>query len=285
MEESKQRVPLDEKLYKRDLEAALSLSLQHSMDKSEEPPTYSIEDEKCQPPVLTHCSVNNSFLEDDTSSNHPPQDSPPVLSNCSVDDRCLGLDQITSEQTPSSAASGQKKISKTRERKKQVLQDENSSSGDEDYKPQNMSESDTDFSDPDEHEDKEFTVKRRAVKKTTRKEKKTIPKAAKKENIPKLPKATQKSAVSKTALKSPGVAQSSPALKRSPITPSTPKLTICSSPAGGRLSKWNPPGLVRSSPTSCQSAPVKSPGQGLRLGLSRLARVKPLHPNAAAQYT
>ncbi|KAL7857967.1 hypothetical protein AOLI_G00180690 [Acnodon oligacanthus] len=278
----KERVFLDEKLHKRDLEAALRLSLLQSVEKLEEPLTNGLEDEKCQPPVLIHCSMDGSCLEDDTSSNHLlPQDSPPVLSNCSVDVNCLGLDQITCEQTPSR----QKKTSKTRQPQKRVLQDKNDSAGDEDYKSQNTPESDTDFSDPDESKDEKFSVKGKGEKKkTSRNEKKTAPKAAKKErNTPKLPKATQKSAVGKTALsRSPGVTQDVPAQKRSPITPPMPKLSLCSSPAGGRLPKWNPPGLVGNSPTSCQSAPVKSPGLGLRLGLSRLARVKPLHCNAAA---
>ncbi|XP_031656990.1 RAD51-associated protein 1 isoform X2 [Oncorhynchus kisutch] len=35
------------------------------------------------------------------------------------------------------------------------------------------------------------------------------------------------------------------------------------------------------SPNSTPNSTTKSPGQGLRLGLSRLARVKPLHPTAS----
>ncbi|XP_037398262.1 RAD51-associated protein 1 isoform X1 [Pygocentrus nattereri] len=274
----KERLSLDEKLHKRDLEAALSLSLLQSMEKVEEPLTNAL-DEKCQPPVLTHCSMDGSCLDDTSSYHLLPRDSPPVLSNCSVDVNCLGLDHVTSEQTPS-----RQKTSKTRQPRKRVLQDENDSAGDEDYKPQNTpgTQSDADFSDPDESEDEEFSVKKKGEKKkTSRNEKKKI--AKKERNTPKLPKATQKSAVSKTAVsRSPGVTQAVPAQKTSPITPPMPKHALCSSPAGGRLPKWNPPGLVGNSPTSCQSAPVKSPGLGLRLGLSRLARVKPLHSNAAA---
>ena len=43
-----------------------------------------------------------------------------------------------------------------------------------------------------------------------------------------------------------------------------------------------PTGQVGRSPGTFQDVNVKSPSQALRLGLSRLARVKPLHPNAAA---
>ncbi|XP_072529970.1 RAD51-associated protein 1 isoform X3 [Salminus brasiliensis] len=207
-ERCRERVSLDEKLYKTDLEAALSLSLLQRTETIEPLANSHV----CQPPVLTHYDV--------ASSNYPLQDLPPVLSNCSVDVTCLGLDQIISVQTPPPAISREWKTSKTREHHRQALQDENDSTGDEDYKPQNTPAS-------------------------------------------------------------PGVAHSVSALERTLTTPPTPKLAP-SSPIGGRLPKWNPPGLVGSSPTSYQSAPVKSPGLGLRLGLSRLARVKPLHPNAAA---
>ncbi|XP_066525761.1 RAD51-associated protein 1 isoform X2 [Hoplias malabaricus] len=275
-----ERVSLDEKLYKRDLEAALSLSLLRNTEKPEEHSPKAI-DVKCEPPVLTHCSVDGSCL-DIITSNHPPRDSPPVLSNCSVDVSCLGLDQITSEQTLSPETSRKRKASKSNECQKRVVKD---SAEDEDYKPQNTPESESDFSEPDESEDEEFTVKRKGnKKKTSKSEKKTAPKPLKKErSTPKQQKAKPQPTVGKSALcRSPGVAQSIPATKRSPITPPTHKPALCSSPASGRLPKWNPPGLLRSSPTFTQSGPVKSPGMGLRLGLSRLARIKPLHPNAAA---
>ncbi|XP_072529968.1 RAD51-associated protein 1 isoform X2 [Salminus brasiliensis] len=253
-ERCRERVSLDEKLYKTDLEAALSLSLLQRTETIEPLANSHV----CQPPVLTHYDV--------ASSNYPLQDLPPVLSNCSVDVTCLGLDQIISVQTPPPAISREWKTSKTREHHRQALQDENDSTGDEDYKPQNTPESDTEFSDPEKKVEK---------KKPSINEKNTAPKAVKKEKNTQLSKAKPQSTAS------PGVAHSVSALERTLTTPPTPKLAP-SSPIGGRLPKWNPPGLVGSSPTSYQSAPVKSPGLGLRLGLSRLARVKPLHPNAAA---
>ncbi|KFV15665.1 RAD51-associated protein 1, partial [Pterocles gutturalis] len=55
-----------------------------------------------------------------------------------------------------------------------------------------------------------------------------------------------------------------------------------SSPVTDRKPKWIPPAASGSSNNSTKYASVKSPTQCLRLGLSRLARVKPLHPSATS---
>ncbi|NWH86892.1 R51A1 protein, partial [Aegithalos caudatus] len=55
-----------------------------------------------------------------------------------------------------------------------------------------------------------------------------------------------------------------------------------SSPVTDRKPKWTPPAPSGSSNASVKCVPVKSPTQCLRLGLSRLARVKPLHPSATS---
>ncbi|XP_035379676.1 RAD51-associated protein 1 [Electrophorus electricus] len=269
---SKERVSLDEKLYKRDLEAALSLSLLHSTETVEEPITIGQDREKPledSPPVLTHFSADSSGLEQDKSSGQLLQDLPPKLSNYSVDVSELGLDQLISELSPSPAIPRQKKPSKTPQRQKP---EENNCAVDQDYQPQNTPESETGFSDPDESEDEDYTAKR------TGERKKPALKAVKTE---KRPVKSAKAKSQSTALsRSPAVSQ--PASKRTPTTPPVTKPALCFSPAEGRLPKWNPPGLVGRSPSTCLSGPVKSPGSGLRLGLSRLARVKPLHPNTAA---
>ncbi|XP_064784972.1 RAD51-associated protein 1-like [Oncorhynchus masou masou] len=64
-------------------------------------------------------------------------------------------------------------------------------------------------------------------------------------------------------------------------TPTLPVRSSPISPVGVRLLKWNPPAQSEISPNSTPNSTTKSPGQGLRLGLSRLARVKPLHPTAS----
>ncbi|NXI52132.1 R51A1 protein, partial [Chloroceryle aenea] len=55
-----------------------------------------------------------------------------------------------------------------------------------------------------------------------------------------------------------------------------------SSPVTDRKPKWIPPAASGSSNNSVRYVSIKSPTQCLRLGLSRLARVKPLHPSATS---
>ncbi|NXJ83713.1 R51A1 protein, partial [Trogon melanurus] len=55
-----------------------------------------------------------------------------------------------------------------------------------------------------------------------------------------------------------------------------------SSPVKERQPKWIPPAASGSTNNSVKYVSIKSPTQCLRLGLSRLARVKPLHPSAAS---
>ncbi|NWZ32064.1 R51A1 protein, partial [Asarcornis scutulata] len=52
-----------------------------------------------------------------------------------------------------------------------------------------------------------------------------------------------------------------------------------SSPVTEKKPKWIPPAASGSTNNIGKYASVKSPTHGLRLGLSRLARVKPLHPS------
>ncbi|NWT13599.1 R51A1 protein, partial [Vireo altiloquus] len=55
-----------------------------------------------------------------------------------------------------------------------------------------------------------------------------------------------------------------------------------SSPVTDKKPKWTPPAPSGRSNASVKCVPVKSPTHCLRLGLSRLARVKPLHPSATS---
>uniref|UniRef100_A0A672HGD8 RAD51 associated protein 1 n=1 Tax=Salarias fasciatus TaxID=181472 RepID=A0A672HGD8_SALFA len=194
-----------------------------------------------------------------------------LRSNCSVDSEVLGLDKITSENPKK----GQKK---TEEPKKK---DE-----DDDYEPKLTpdSESDEDFSEPDESDEEEFTVKK--TSKTKKKEK--ISKSEKPKTSPAANKAKRPSKPSKsksaasTPVRSPPSAKPAPRRSVSSSAVPTSKPSVSVSPAGGRVPKWNPPAQIGKSPTSCQRPAGPSPGQGLRLGLSRLVRVKPLHPSVAS---
>ncbi|KAL0968528.1 hypothetical protein UPYG_G00268050 [Umbra pygmaea] len=64
--------------------------------------------------------------------------------------------------------------------------------------------------------------------------------------------------------------------RKLPATPMLPR-PFPLRPAGGRLLKWDSPEQSDRSPVSFPDSTMKSPGQRLRLGLSRLSKVKPLH--------
>lgn len=258
----KSRKPLDEKLCERDLEAAITLSMLNNADEIKDQSPASKGDAK--------------FPVDE---NTDPASL--LLSNCSVDGAVMGLDKIISEKGSPAPSRQRTAASKATEelRKKD----------DEDYEPKLTpdSEYDDDFSEPSESEDEEFKVKK--VSKTKKKEKAT--KSEKNKLTPASKKEKQSSKPSKS--KSQGAASSTPARSPPTSTPTTKRpassSTVCISkpaaslsPAVGKMPKWNPPGQIGKSPSSSQTPAVKSPGQGLRLGLSRLVRVKPLHPSVAS---
>ncbi|CAJ1054769.1 RAD51-associated protein 1 isoform X2 [Xyrichtys novacula] len=254
------RIPLDERLHDRDLEAAIALSLLNNSDENKDQPPPDKGDVKVQ----IHVDENT-----DPTSFH--------LSNCSVDVGVLGLDEIISEKE-SLAPSRRKKAPPAEPRKK-------SSDEEDEYEPTISldSDSDEDFSEPSESEDEEFRVKKtsKAKKEKVTKEKTKQPRpAAKKGKQPAKPsKSKPQAAATPTSVRSP------PTVKMAPQRPASALVarpSVSVSPAGGRVPKWNPPGQVGKNSSSAQSPTGRSPGQGLRLGLSRLVRVKPLHPSVAS---
>ncbi|XP_068442907.1 RAD51-associated protein 1 isoform X2 [Clinocottus analis] len=260
----KSRRPLDERVYERDLEAAITLS---SLNNGAGIKDQSSTRKDVQMPVLVKENT------DPTS---------PRLSNCSVDLTVLGLDEITSEKESTSLSRQRKAPTRATEEPKTRPTDE-----DEDYEPKLTpdSESDDDFSEPAESEDEEFTEKK--VSKTkkervTKNEKTKPPPASKEEKQPLKPsKSKSQTAATSTPVRSPPTPKLAPKRPASSPTVSTSPPALCLSPTGGRTPKWNPPAQVGRSPSSSSPA-VKSPGQGLRLGLSRLVRVKPLHPGVSS---
>ncbi|XP_030575981.1 RAD51-associated protein 1 [Archocentrus centrarchus] len=259
----KSRKPLDEKLCERDLEAAITLSMLNNADEIKDQSPASKGDAK--------------FPVDE---NTDPASL--LLSNCSVDGAVMGLDKITSEK-------GSPAPSRQRTAASKATEELRKKDDDEDYEPKLTpdSEYDDDFSEPSESEDEEFKVKK--VSKTKKKEKAT--KSEKTKRTPASKKEKQPSKPSKS--KSQGAVSSTPVRSPPTTTPTTKRpassSTVCiSKPAAslstavGKMPKWNPPGQIGKSPSSSQTPAVKSPSQGLRLGLSRLVRVKPLHPSVAS---
>ncbi|XP_048865704.1 RAD51-associated protein 1 isoform X2 [Brienomyrus brachyistius] len=259
----KSRLSVDEKMYERNLEAALQLSMIASAAAAEIPVN-----ENQPPPELDAKALS------------------PLLSNCSVDPSFLGLDKITDEVGSHSTPSRQRKAaSKAAEQQKRILSAGRDSGaeneGDEDYQPTCTpdadSDSDEDFAEDGESEEEEFTItKSRSVKKGGSK-KQTASRAGGSGSEGKPRKAAKAKA---QPAKTPTVCRAA-APSRPASVPNISKHAVPISPAGGRLAKWNPPGQIGRSPTITSKPQGKSPVQGLRLGLSRLARVKPLHPSLA----
>ncbi|CAL8318834.1 unnamed protein product [Lota lota] len=274
------RKPLDQELYERDLEAALTLSLLHGTDEGNTDPTPTIHTEQ----------YPTTEVADERQGEEKEDPSPLLFSNCSVNGSLLGLDSIHAER----GSSKHKSSPRTSEPPRRASRDQ-----DEDYKPKLTAESESDdnLSEVAESEDEEFTVRKvnkKSKKETTKMEKKTKPPppptSSKRDKQTSKPAKAKPPATVRTAASSP-VRTPPPAnqvsVPRRPPPPSmtSPSCKPAASPAGGsRLSKWNPPGQLGSCPSPSQGSALKSPGPGLglRLGLSRRVRVKPLHPSVTS---
>ncbi|XP_077565446.1 RAD51-associated protein 1 isoform X2 [Stigmatopora nigra] len=170
----------------------------------------------------------------------------PHHSNCSVDSSLLGLDEIS--------CSSPVIVKKQRQPSRDA------------YLFISTTESESEL--PADSDDEEFMVKKKPRKKVSRKQCKPV----KKENGPPELKAKPKTA---TVVASPRIPP--------PMDPAA-----SSSQPVVRMPRWNPPGQVGNSPSPSPApsgrdgAADKSPtAQGLRLGLSRRVRVKPLHRNTS----
>ncbi|XP_019399747.1 PREDICTED: RAD51-associated protein 1 [Crocodylus porosus] len=249
---SGKRIALDDKLYKRDLEVALALSV-----KQQSAEVFEVQDsqeqgiKKCEAPELENA------------------DSSLVLSNCSVDSVVLDV--------------GMQRRAVSKVTSQQKLQTNDSDDGDsaDDYEPASVSdeesESCSDFSEDDEEED--FAVKKKKkIKEKIRKETKVKVQTGREKKLP-------KSRVNSTVSASRVIhTKSEPTLKKIPdLSEPVGQPLYTSSPSTDKNKpKWTPPAASGSSNNTLKGVSVKSPTQGLRLGLSRLARVKPLHPSAAS---
>ncbi|KAM9311478.1 RAD51-associated protein 1 [Gastrophryne carolinensis] len=313
------RLPVDEKVYQRDLEVALALSVQETsvvIENNENTPK-----EAASAYVLsdTHCEEN--------------QDPEVSFSNCSVDSSALGLDEITESQEETvNGRSRRQAASKAITEQRKLLTDD--SDGEEDgdeFKPDAAVYVDSESDDSFSGEDEEFEVKKpkksaaskgpkpknekkvkaKAKAKTkygvsdsdgslsgddeefkSKKSKKAAASKAPKTKSVKENKALQSKAAAMDDAVRLGVPYSTPVsikIKPMPARPAaaTPPLTKSppvhsSPPVGMRRPAWTPPASGGTPRSPLAGVSVKSPSQGLRLGLSRLARVKPLHPAAVS---
>ncbi|XP_059539809.1 RAD51-associated protein 1 isoform X4 [Myotis daubentonii] len=245
----KKRMALDDKLYQRDLQVALALSAKEL-------------------PIVTIDVEGSQGSEKHDNSERETMDKSPHISNCSVASDYLGRRKAASK-----AVVQQRKI---------LLEGSDGDSANDsepDFATGEDSEDDSDFSESEDN-DKDFTM--RKSKEIKKKEVKVKSPVVKKEK--------------KAKSKCNSLVDSAPAAVKSESQPSSKKVSLSSeatrkplqirSPSSeSKRPKWVPPAVSGRSSTS--SSPlagefVKSPNQSLRLGLSRLARVKPLHPNTAS---
>ncbi|XP_073423891.1 RAD51-associated protein 1 [Dendrobates tinctorius] len=249
----KKRLPLEDKLYQRDLEVALALSAKETsviIENDENIPRNEAPEDACR------------FIKD-------PDVCEASFSNCSVDSSTLGLDEITDEnEDPSRGRSRRQAACKAITEQRKLLTEESGDEEDaEEFKPDTMavgdSESDVSFSD----EEEEFEVKKSKKASTTKVTKQKANSGKKEKTVTKAPKAVTVKIKPMPAEKPPA---SAPATFKSALP--------CSPPVGVKRPAWTPPASSGAARSPLAGVTVKSPNQGLRLGLSRLARVKPLHP-------
>ncbi|XP_010589116.1 RAD51-associated protein 1 [Loxodonta africana] len=268
----KKRMALDDKLYQRDLEVALALSVK-------ETPTITTDVPESQDKSIKKCG--NSETKTITKSPH--------ISNCSVSSDYLDLDKIIEEEDIHEVQGKRNAASKAVLQQRKILLEgsdgDSVNNSEPDFETSKDSEDDSDFGESEDN-DEIFTMKKSKVKETKKKEVKVKPPVEKKEKKPKSKCSALVTSVDSApaAIKS----ESQPSPKQACLSSEAMRkpLQMCSPSAESRRPKWVPPALSGSSSSNSRSplpgVSVKSPSQSLRLGLSRLARVKPLHPTASS---
>uniref|UniRef100_G3UGN4 RAD51 associated protein 1 n=1 Tax=Loxodonta africana TaxID=9785 RepID=G3UGN4_LOXAF len=267
------KMALDDKLYQRDLEVALALSVK-------ETPTITTDVPESQDKSIKKCG--NSETKTITKSPH--------ISNCSVSSDYLDLDKIIEEEDIHEVQGKRNAASKAVLQQRKILLEgsdgDSVNNSEPDFETSKDSEDDSDFGESEDN-DEIFTMKKSKVKETKKKEVKVKPPVEKKEKKPK----SKCSALEVTSVDSAPAAiksESQPSPKQACLSSEAMRkpLQMCSPSAESRRPKWVPPALSGSSSSNSRSplpgVSVKSPSQSLRLGLSRLARVKPLHPTASS---
>ncbi|XP_059843463.1 RAD51-associated protein 1 isoform X2 [Hypanus sabinus] len=238
-----ERLPLDEKVYQRNLKTALIISAQESTCEANE----SAETTNTDTSLHSNCNESSNFPDKTTVENEGPSVRP------------------RQRQAASGAVLKQRKI---------LLDDrgsdgecEKESGSEQDYMTAEESESNGSNTDMDE----EFTFKNTSNK---NKKKNTI-KVQTKTKEKKCLKSNSKDTALVPEKSKPSM------LTEISFSPTSPIASQASSPSAGlRKPKWTPPASKENSNAPLDRVFVKSPSQGLRLGLSRFAKVKPLHHSA-----
>ncbi|KAM8973468.1 RAD51-associated protein 1 isoform 1-T1 [Pelodytes ibericus] len=255
------RLPLDDKLYRRDLEVALALSVQKTsavVENGEE----------------KFGQVSPALPDHDT------KDADVSFSNCSVDSSALGLDDITNGNADQVDGRSRRQAATKAiaEQRKLLADDSDTKDTEKEFNPDiaayGHSDSESSLS-GEEEEDFEFK-KSSKLKANKRTKQKGAKKNQKEERTAPKPQTAGDSALPRLTIKIKLPPQRAPCTSPAPSQPALHQR----SPAGVKTPKWTPPASSKSIKNSLEGVTVKSPSQGLRLGLSRFARVKPLHPGA-----
>ncbi|XP_040450747.1 RAD51-associated protein 1 isoform X2 [Falco naumanni] len=255
------RISLDDKLYQRDLEVALALSVK---EKS-----------------ANILEVQNSE-EQGKNTESENVHRRPLFSNCSVDSELLGLNQVMVDDIP--RGDGRQRTAAAKipaHQKKLPTIDSDDGEHAADSEPESVvsveSEEDSDYSEGD---DEDFALEKKKAKGNKKKAREKMLAAREK----KTPKSKINTTVSPVVSPSHVTEQKSEPTQKVVCSLSEPigRPLHTSSPVTDKKPRWIPPAASGSSNNSMKYVSVKSPAQCLRLGLSRLARVKPLHPSAAS---
>ncbi|XP_075019090.1 RAD51-associated protein 1 isoform X2 [Calonectris borealis] len=251
------RISLDDKLYQRDLEVALALSI-----KEKSANTLEVQNSEEQGKNIESENVHRR----------------PLFSNCSVDSELLGLNQVMDDDVPRGDCRQRTAASKVLAHQKKLLtgdgdDGEHATDSEPESAPSEESEEDSNYSEGD---DEDFAMEKKKAKGNRKKNKQKMP--AERE------KKTPTSKINTTLSPSRITEQKSEPTQKMMSSSSEPvgRPLHTSSPVTDKKPKWIPPAASGSSNNSMKYVSVKSPTQCLRLGLSRLARVKPLHPSATS---
>uniref|UniRef100_A0A2K5JXJ8 RAD51 interacting motif domain-containing protein n=1 Tax=Colobus angolensis palliatus TaxID=336983 RepID=A0A2K5JXJ8_COLAP len=152
----KKRMALDDKLYQRDLEVALALSVK-------ELPTVTTNVQKSQ----------DKSIEKHGSSKIETMNKSPHISNCSVASDYLDLDKITVEDDVGGVQRKRKAASKAAAQQRKILLEgsdgDSANDTEPDFAPGEDSEDDSDFCESEDN-DEDFSVRKSKVKEIKKKE-------------------------------------------------------------------------------------------------------------------
>ncbi|KAM4819818.1 RAD51-associated protein 1 [Thomomys bottae] len=261
----KKRVPLDDKIFQRGLEAALVLSAKELSTVSSNQASGDQSDEKHRVSE-TEAGRQSTILSADSSD----------------------LDQSPGEgngrmpHLPGKRKAGCATGAPPARQKRVPSGDSDSASGSD--APTGEDGEESDFSESEDSEE-DFTMTKRKAKaiKTKEVKVKSPPEKKEKKMKPKPSALLTSVAPSPAALRLDSQSSASK-VALSPEAP-RPPAQRCGPAAEIKRPAWVPPAPSGSSSSSrLTGGSARSPSQNLRLGLSRLARVKPLHPSATSSH-